>query len=170
MISDGKCEASSHSITCGAISPSANSRTLRCSCFCSSVNVKSTMSSLAAVFSGIYTQPKFRLYSLHKEARNKVRGLVKIITVARTIWLDKPSPTRKPSPLCETLYGRSIAAPQRGNVPTLFVPTVSSLVIPSGARDLLFRPVTNTEPRRHQPTAYPFFLFCSSNQTFNGTK
>src|SRR5262249_50309408 len=34
----GKCEASSHSITWGAISPSANSRTLLRSCCCSSVN------------------------------------------------------------------------------------------------------------------------------------
>ena len=42
MISGGKCEASSHSITCGAISASANSRTVRRSCCCSSVSEKST--------------------------------------------------------------------------------------------------------------------------------
>src|SRR5208282_945218 len=42
MISDGKCETSSHSITCGAISPSANSRTVRRSCCCSSVRENST--------------------------------------------------------------------------------------------------------------------------------
>src|SRR5713101_7090629 len=40
--SDGKREASSHSITCGAISDSANSRTLRRRCCCSSVKEKST--------------------------------------------------------------------------------------------------------------------------------
>src|ERR1700704_1992804 len=53
MISTGKCEASSHSITCGAISPSANSRTLRRNCCCSSVNEKST---------GILGRSKFYLY------------------------------------------------------------------------------------------------------------
>src|SRR5438309_2279909 len=42
MISSGKWEASSHSITCGVISPSANSRTLLRSCCCSSVNANST--------------------------------------------------------------------------------------------------------------------------------
>src|ERR1044072_314534 len=36
----GKCWASSHSITCGAISASANSRTLVFTCCCSSVNLK----------------------------------------------------------------------------------------------------------------------------------
>src|SRR5258708_8088789 len=45
MISIGKCDTSSHSITCGAISPSANSRTLRRSCCCSSVRLNSTVSS-----------------------------------------------------------------------------------------------------------------------------
>src|SRR6267378_1062666 len=40
--SDGKHEASSHSITCGAISDSENSRTVRRRCCCSSVNEKST--------------------------------------------------------------------------------------------------------------------------------
>src|SRR6195256_6665675 len=40
--SDGKREASSHSITWGAISDSANSRTLRRRCCCSSVKEKST--------------------------------------------------------------------------------------------------------------------------------
>src|SRR5262249_23469803 len=63
MISVGKCEASSHSITCGAISPSANSRTLRRNCCCSSVNVKSTIP--LEVVSFIYTQPKSGLYILH---------------------------------------------------------------------------------------------------------
>ena len=42
MISEGKVEASSHSITCGAISPSANSRTVRRSCCCSLVRENST--------------------------------------------------------------------------------------------------------------------------------
>src|SRR5262249_24077676 len=41
MISSGKCEASSHSITCGRISPSANSRIDLRSCCCSEVNEKS---------------------------------------------------------------------------------------------------------------------------------
>src|SRR5262249_25537976 len=41
MISSGKCEASSHSITCGRISPSANSRIDLRSCCCSGVNEKS---------------------------------------------------------------------------------------------------------------------------------
>src|ERR1700733_1400990 len=41
MISEGNFEASSHSMTCGAISPSANSRTVRRSCCCSSVREKS---------------------------------------------------------------------------------------------------------------------------------
>src|SRR6266404_9327740 len=36
----GKCCASSHSITCGAISASANSRTLVLICCCSSFNSK----------------------------------------------------------------------------------------------------------------------------------
>src|SRR6266404_281262 len=45
IISIGKCDASSHSITCGPISPSANSRTLRRSCCCSSVKLNSTVSS-----------------------------------------------------------------------------------------------------------------------------
>src|SRR6266853_6795716 len=40
--SDGKREASSHSITWGPISESANSRTLRRRCCCSSVKEKST--------------------------------------------------------------------------------------------------------------------------------
>src|SRR5260370_25262341 len=40
--SDGNWDASSHSITCGAISVSANPRTLRRSCCCSSVKEKST--------------------------------------------------------------------------------------------------------------------------------
>src|SRR5580658_432040 len=43
MISDGKVESSSHSITWGAISPSANSRTVRRRCCCSSVREKSTI-------------------------------------------------------------------------------------------------------------------------------
>src|SRR5882672_1593369 len=43
MISSGKWETSSHSITCGAISPSANSRMLLRSCCCSSVKEKSTL-------------------------------------------------------------------------------------------------------------------------------
>src|SRR5277367_2909432 len=43
MISEGNVEASSHSITCGAISPSANSRTVRRRCCCSSVSEKSTI-------------------------------------------------------------------------------------------------------------------------------
>src|SRR3954471_9590580 len=38
----GNCDASSHSITCGRISDSANSRTVRRSCCCSSVKEKST--------------------------------------------------------------------------------------------------------------------------------
>src|SRR3990167_10870034 len=42
--SSAKCAASSHSITCGRISPSANSRTVRRSCSCSSVSLKSTPS------------------------------------------------------------------------------------------------------------------------------
>src|SRR5580700_9573013 len=42
MISEGKVEASSHSITCGAISPSANSRTVLRSCCCSLVRENST--------------------------------------------------------------------------------------------------------------------------------
>src|SRR5262249_26574312 len=41
MISSGKCEASSHSITCGRISPSANSRMDLRSCCCSDVKEKS---------------------------------------------------------------------------------------------------------------------------------
>src|ERR1051325_7052745 len=44
-VSSGKCEASSHSMTCGRISRSANSRTLLRSCCCSSVNSKSIGSS-----------------------------------------------------------------------------------------------------------------------------
>src|SRR5574340_107656 len=59
-ISDGKREASSHSITCGAISPSANARTLRRSCVCSSVNAKSTMPPAGQSF--VYRQTKFILY------------------------------------------------------------------------------------------------------------
>src|SRR5215469_15422738 len=43
MISRGKCDASSHSITWGAISPSANSRTPFRSCCCCSVNANSTI-------------------------------------------------------------------------------------------------------------------------------
>src|SRR3989338_8487786 len=42
--SSEKCAASSHSITCGRISASANSRTVRHSCSCSSVSLKSTQS------------------------------------------------------------------------------------------------------------------------------
>src|SRR4030095_774213 len=37
----GKCCASSHSMTCGRISASANSRTIRLTCSCSSVKSKS---------------------------------------------------------------------------------------------------------------------------------
>src|SRR5437879_4561253 len=42
MSSVGKREASSHSMTCGAISDCAKSRTVRWSCCCSSVREKST--------------------------------------------------------------------------------------------------------------------------------
>src|SRR6185437_9406168 len=43
IISEGNWEASSHSITCGAISASANSRTVRRRCCCSSVRENSTI-------------------------------------------------------------------------------------------------------------------------------
>src|SRR5258708_538663 len=67
MISIGKCEASSHSITWGDISPSANSRMLRRSCCCSSVNEKSTVfSSFGPGSNGSYSRPKIYLYSLHE--------------------------------------------------------------------------------------------------------
>src|SRR5579864_1715635 len=48
-ISCGKWEASSHSIMCGAISASANSRTVRRSACCSSVNEKSKVASVASL-------------------------------------------------------------------------------------------------------------------------
>src|SRR3989454_9595997 len=51
MISEGKWDASSHSITCGAISVSANSRTVRRSCCCSSVREKSNATSGEADYS-----------------------------------------------------------------------------------------------------------------------
>src|SRR5882757_5382185 len=76
MISIGNFEASSHSITWGAISPSANSRMLRRSWFCSSVKEKSTLALvllcslvLAAPVcsvSAAYSDTKFDLYSLHE--------------------------------------------------------------------------------------------------------
>src|SRR5690348_13547959 len=43
IISEGNWEASSHCITCGAISASANSRTVRRRCCCSSVRENSTI-------------------------------------------------------------------------------------------------------------------------------
>src|SRR6266478_4848034 len=61
MISTGKCDASSHSIACGAISPSANSRTLRRRCCCSSVKLNSTVSSVLMGFGN--TQTKFCLFN-----------------------------------------------------------------------------------------------------------
>src|SRR5258708_3668327 len=71
MISIGKCEASSHSITWGVIAPSANSRMLRRSCCCSSVNEKSTMILCRPGFSASYSRPKFGLYSLHEAVGRK---------------------------------------------------------------------------------------------------
>src|SRR5437879_4021860 len=68
MISNGKWDASSHSITCGAISPSANSRTLRRNCCCSSVNEKST---------GILGRSKFSLYP----------AKIWLIPIVPQIWL-----------------------------------------------------------------------------------
>src|SRR5579872_6619836 len=54
IISEGNWEASSHSMTCGAISDSANSRTVRRSCCCSSVKEKSTIASAGAAFFGYF--------------------------------------------------------------------------------------------------------------------
>src|SRR5580692_684183 len=76
MISIGNFEASSHSMTCGAISPSANSRMLRRSWFCSSVKEKSTVAlayrvaccrrAEISILSAAYSDTKFDLYILHE--------------------------------------------------------------------------------------------------------
>src|ERR1700722_18415274 len=92
IVSIGNFDASSHSMTCGSISPSANSRMLRRSWFCSSVKEKSTLALVSRVeccvacgiarrdrcVSAAYSDTKFDLYSLHEGmsgfgARNGVR-------------------------------------------------------------------------------------------------
>src|SRR5712692_5992398 len=75
IISEGKCEASSHSITWGAISVSANSRTVRRSCCCSSVREKSTgaraqLPSQAALARVVRRQARVHLYHARCSARN----------------------------------------------------------------------------------------------------
>src|SRR5215471_11386975 len=81
IISIGKCEASSHSITWGAISPSANSRTLRRSCCCSSVSWKFKRASLSAQSYG-YSRPKIILYE-GRARKHRRPGPVSQAKVAR---------------------------------------------------------------------------------------
>src|SRR5579863_2515069 len=59
ITSEGNCEASSHSITCGAISASANSRTARRRCCCSSVNENSTTYLYHGVMGGAGMNAKY---------------------------------------------------------------------------------------------------------------
>src|ERR1700733_10137150 len=63
--SEGNFDTSSHSITCGRISPSANSRTVRRNCCCSSVSANSTWPRRSAglKISGINTEPALQFIS-----------------------------------------------------------------------------------------------------------
>src|SRR6266478_824740 len=97
IISTGKCEASSHSITCGAISPSANSRTLRRNCCCSSVNEKST---------GILGRSKFSLYP----------AKVWLISIVPQIWLPADRVVLGLVPLVQPKFQRREIIRQRARI------------------------------------------------------
>src|SRR6266436_7455813 len=88
MISMGKYDASSHSITCGPISPSANSRTLRRSCCCSSVNANSTVSPIRLWSPPILSQIIIYITALllaRTSRKSTVPGLVRTPTQRATI-------------------------------------------------------------------------------------
>jgi hypothetical protein len=82
--SAGKREASSHSMTCGAISDCAKSRTVRWSCCCSSVREKSTL-----------IVPVLRPYSFHCHSEAAVSRAVR-----GRFFLWRPRNPSAEKPLC----------------------------------------------------------------------
>src|SRR5271157_2251523 len=190
-ISSGKCDASSHSITCGAISPSANSRTLFRKCFCSSLNVKSTP---ASPHHSSNTSQKFILYceSVHPCASPRIviptGGRVPQVRCLNLglglllLFLAPPMSNRGgcrvPQVRCLNLglglLLLFLAPPMsnRGGCPILRLPPAKGGLLRSEAKHPLLSSIFYflfpSSP--HHPTAYPFFLFCSSSQIFSGAK